>query len=66
MRIFINGKEHETEQDVLLLDLLTSLGVDPERVVIEYNARVLARADFPSLPLHNDDKLELLQFVGGG
>ena len=66
MRLHINGKEHDMAGGTTLLGLIEGLGFDPTKVVVEHNTRIVQRADFDSTTLEEGDRLELLQFVGGG
>lgn len=66
MHIFVNGKSTECEIGMNVIDLLCKLGMNPEKIVVELNENILASDAFASTALHEDDRLELLQFVGGG
>jgi thiamine biosynthesis protein ThiS len=63
----VNGAERRIPTGWTLADLLASLVLDPRVVVIEHNGIILRdRAAFASLPLAEDDTLEIVHFVGGG
>jgi thiamine biosynthesis protein ThiS len=47
-------------------DILMSKGLQPDRVVVELNRRILTFAEFSSVNVQEGDTLEVLQFVGGG
>ncbi len=47
-------------------DLLERLALDPERVVVEYNGKIIQAAERGTTPLQDDDSLEIIHFVGGG
>ena len=66
MTIVLNGEEHQAGPDLTVLGLLESLGVVPARVAVEVNGDVLRRADFGRKTMQNGDRIELVQFVGGG
>lgn len=65
MNIFINGKE-KNDAPANLAELLDQLGLDPARVVVEYNRNILPRDHFVTTALTDGDELEIVQFVGGG
>ncbi len=46
--------------------LLEALDLAPGQVAIEINGRIVPRAEFPSLALKADDRVEIVRFVGGG
>jgi len=64
--IILNGEDREEASDVTVLALLESLGVAPGRVAVELNGDVLRRGDFGRRTLRDGDRVEFVQFVGGG
>lgn len=65
IKLIINGKNEETEKSSIL-DMLKSKNVDPEKVVVELNGKILKKADLENIILNENDKLEVIRFVGGG
>jgi len=47
-------------------ELLKVLGVAPDRIAIEVNRRIIRKIDWERTPLHDRDRIEIVQFVGGG
>ena len=66
MRIQVNGQPREAEDSLNLRDLITSLDLKPERIAIELNQTVIRRIHWQSTILKEDDKIEIVHFVGGG
>ncbi len=71
MKLHINGKESvfslEQDRDGLSLSgLVESLGMKPDRVAVELNRKIIARDHWPETMLSDGDRLEIVQFVGGG
>jgi thiamine biosynthesis protein ThiS len=66
MRIEINGEPREVASDLTVQALLTSLGLGDRPVAVERNALIVPRAEHGSTKLADGDKLEVVQFVGGG
>ena len=66
MKIIINGEEQELGSQLTIGELLTELGLAPDRVVIELNREILSVADALPRQLNPADQLEIIQFVGGG
>jgi thiamine biosynthesis protein ThiS len=64
--IVVNGENREAPPGATILVLLSDLGVTPVRVAVELNGAVLRRAEFGSRILMDGDRVELVQFVGGG
>jgi thiamine biosynthesis protein ThiS len=46
--------------------LLVTLKIVPERVVVEVNLTILKRAELVSTILKDGDEVEIVHFVGGG
>ena len=46
--------------------LLEQLGLNPARVAIEYNLAILPKGKWEQTRMAAGDKLEIVQFVGGG
>ena len=64
--IVVNGEPRSVDDGITVLDLLETLGVEPPRVVVEHNMRILRAEDFAAARIAEGDELEVLQFVGGG
>lgn len=65
MKIKVNGENYQTEKETLA-ELLSELGVMPERVAVELNLKVIKRAGFSTQVLKEGDSVEIINFVGGG
>ena len=50
----------------MLLGFIHSLQLDPERVAVEMNRRIVKRDAWPTTVLEEGTTLEIVQFVGGG
>ena len=68
MQFLINGqaREFSLPEDARLENLIDALGLKSDRVAVEYNGAIIARADWPNTPLASGAKLEIVHFVGGG
>ena len=64
--IQLNGKPVEVNEGVTLAAFLEARGVNPKRVAVELNRRILARDEFGSTQLRAGDQVEVVTFVGGG
>ncbi|MBM9613959.1 sulfur carrier protein ThiS [Desulfobulbus rhabdoformis] len=65
MKIFINGNEEHTESPTLA-DLIASRGLDAGPLVVELNQQIIKQEQWQATSLNEEDRLELLSFVGGG
>ncbi len=65
MTIILNGKE-VVVQSKTLDELVAELGFSPQSLVIEMNKVLVPRERWGEAVLTENDRLELLNFVGGG
>ena len=66
MRIQVNGKPWEVEEDISLSHLIAVLDLKVEQIAIELNHNVVRRTQWENTVLKADDALEIVHFVGGG
>ena len=67
MKIILNGEELELEDNVQsITDLINHYELEPEKVAIELNLEIVAKVDFVNIKLQAGDRIELIEFVGGG
>ena len=66
MKIVLNGEIREVPDDATVSLLLETLGFQESGVVVERNGEIVDRARFAATPLAENDRLELVRFVGGG
>jgi thiamine biosynthesis protein ThiS len=65
MRIQVNGEHREVEAATILA-LVEELGLDIRKVAVERNLEIVPRSLHASTTLAEGDRVELVQFVGGG
>ena len=66
MKVKINGDEQEFANSLTLSALLESLQIRPGRVVVERNREIVPKSAYGSTILAEGDRIEIVQFVGGG
>ena len=66
MFITLNGESHELDGPLSIADLLTKLSLDPRRVAVEHNYGIVKRQRFPDVQINEGDRVEIVNFVGGG
>jgi thiamine biosynthesis protein ThiS len=64
--IQVNGETREAPEGTNVVRLLEQLGLNSGRVAIEYNLQILPRTHWEATLLVAGDRLEIVQFVGGG
>ncbi len=66
MKIILNGKEKELPQSLKLKETIAQFCKDPKRVIAEVNGEIVKANSWDTLSLKDGDKIELVNFVGGG
>ncbi len=66
MTVIVNGQEKDLNNPTSVAGLLQSLGLEAVRVAVELNRVILPRDRFAATDLNDGDRLEIVQFVGGG
>lgn len=65
MLIQVNG-DNRTVTARTVLDLVREMGFDPHKVAVERNLAIVPRSMHGETRLTEGDRIELVQFVGGG
>lgn len=66
MRVYINGESREVQGNPSLADLITQLDLPAARIAVELNREVVRRNEWAATVLHDEDRIEIVHFVGGG
>ncbi len=66
MRVIVNGKKEETAGQISLLEFLAAKKIDPDKVVVELNMTIIEKQFLADTMIQENDRIEILQFVGGG
>jgi len=66
MQIFLNGESREIAEGKSVEALVLTLAGDPRGVAIERNLEIVPKAEHSHTLLEEGDRLEVVQFVGGG
>ena len=64
--IQLNGEPREIPDGLTLAGLIDWLKLPADRVAVERNLEIVSRGTWGQTPVHAGDKLEVVQFVGGG
>lgn len=67
MRLLINGNEVRIEKPIKTIqDVIDYYHISNPVVIVEHNQQILEKSDHGHTSVKEGDKLELVQFVGGG
>lgn len=66
MKLIINGDQKEFNENITLLEVLQKLSLEGKVMAAAVNMEIVKQDAWDSCRLNDGDKLELLDFVGGG
>ncbi|MES2402881.1 MAG: sulfur carrier protein ThiS [Pseudomonadota bacterium] len=66
MKIFLNGEPHECDAATTITRLLEGTGHGDRRVAVEVNREIVPRSRHAEHALHEGDRVEIVQAMGGG
>ena len=65
-KIQLNGKKVSIKTNHTIFDLLKKYNFSNKKVAVEYNGAIVPKNSFKKKYLKNNDKLEIVHFIGGG
>ena len=66
MNVIVNGIVKEFQEGIDLEALIQVLGLDDKVMAAALNMEIVKKENWSTCKLYEDDKVELLDFVGGG
>lgn len=66
MKLILNGDNFETLNAGTVRELLDELKIMPGRVAVEVNLEIVRKTEYENYKLSEGDKVEIVNFVGGG
>ena len=64
--VHVNGEDREIPEGLTLTALLRWLELPADRVAVEWDLEIVPRGRWDETLIRTGDKLEIVQFVGGG
>ena len=65
-KIQLNGKKVVVKSNCSIFDLLKKYKLANKKVAIEYNGTIISKENYKKKNLKNNDKVEIVHFIGGG
>ena len=65
-KIQLNGDSYEINYGINLNELLNKLKIQKNKVAVEVNGEIIEKKKYTNLVLNKGDKVEIVQFIGGG
>ena len=66
LKIKINGKNRLIKRKTTLKTLLSTFKLPMNKIAIEINEQIMDKKKFSKIELKNNDKIEIVHFIGGG
>lgn len=66
MNLEINGEKKSFKDDVTLKEIINILNIESKVMAAAVNMEIIKKENWNEFTPKADDKIELLQFVGGG
>ena len=65
-KIQLNGKKITIKPNISVFNLLKKYKLINKKIAVEYNGKILQKNSFKKKLLKNNDKIEIVHFIGGG
>ena len=65
-KIQLNGKKINLHSGFTIIDLLKKYKLLNKKIAIEYNGLIISKDKLKKQYLKNNDKVEIVHFIGGG
>jgi len=66
MTIQLNGREVVLGDGISLQELIKNLKLNPQNIVIELNEELIRKDDWANIRIKENNRIEIISFVGGG
>ena len=66
IKIKLNGKTKIINDNIKILNLIKDLKLPIKKVAIELNQEILDKKKLSKIKIKNNDKIEIVNFIGGG
>ncbi len=65
-KIQLNGKKVVIKTSFSIFDLLKKYKLSGKKIAIEYNGTIISKENYKKNYLKDNDKIEIVHFIGGG
>tara|TARA_B100000575_G_C22701361_1_gene424016 strand:+ start:221 stop:424 length:204 start_codon:yes stop_codon:yes gene_type:complete len=65
-KIQLNGRKINISSKLTVFDVLKKYKINEKKVAIELNGKILSKNNLKKKMIKNSDKIEIVQFIGGG
>ncbi len=64
--VTVNGEARDVASGTNVQGLLVLLGLEPTKIAVERNLEIVPKSQYEDTILSDGDRIEIVQFVGGG
>jgi len=65
-KIQLNGKKVKIQRNLSIKDLIKKYRLKENKIAIELNGTILPKDHYKNKKVKNNDRIEIVQFIGGG
>ena len=65
-KIQLNGKKVKIQRNLSIKDLIKKYRLKENKIAIELNGTILHKVHYKNKKVKKNDKIEIVQFIGGG
>ena len=65
-KIQLNGKKITIKTNLSILDLVKKYKLNGKKIAIEHNGKIIPKTYYKKKFIKENDKLEIVHFIGGG
>ena len=66
IQIYINGKKKNINGNYNLINILEEYSLKNKLVAVEINQEVIPKSRYKTITINKNDKIEILELIGGG
>ena len=66
IQIYINGKKKNINSNCNLINILEEYSLKNKLVAVEINQEVIPKSNYKTKKINKNDKIEILELIGGG
>ena len=66
INIYINGESKTIKDEQSILSLLKLLNINKNNIAVEINREIINKSDYNNYIIKENDKIEIVNFIGGG
>ena len=66
IKVNINGEILELEKNLSIKEMLKILNIKPTNIAVECNLQIVSKSQYSSYKIQNNNKIEIVNFIGGG